>query len=818
MEVKQKEQKTSPHSYCVNVEDPMSGDNLSFLDTEKDVILIFDEKKAKAECYERDSLVQYIKYMEDRPAQSHPDDPDQVMRIWKTKGDKVVFDPQGKLIIKLPIGNRWVYNYDVLKNKDYKVYHLSPGVDQPIGSSGGVSRLHGAIYKVSEVIPDKLEDYNLDQYYNPVNIKVEQEMQAKEREKFIQEQKEVEQYQEYIRKKLDDPQINVMVQQVMQLLQADKKAEAEQLINSASPYDQILLASFLMSAAINKKNWPLFDSVSKNLFEPIIIFTTTARTGNVEALGKLCQIMKQRNIHILRDKDKLNSQKFQEHILRHLVKNNDIANVQPYLEQFIKCGANPQLILNYLVRELSTVDFDNPDQDTAEVLNDSLNLFRWLITEKKAQPNLLIVQGNLERMKYYLFNIEKSNEVLRAWNLQDSETKKVHSSIMASLEHIDEIKKKIEAKQDENIDDEMEELNNAGYELVQYINEYPDDTVSLDKETRLKLLKLSLLFGHDITFLIESLGDLGPYDLFRGSMSLHYVPILLKHGAKIGDNLKSLAEFVELLPNDTLIELMKTANDQKSAEYTVLKTVEFFRLADLENTGQFDPQIVQQVKQEKLEKGKALLTAAWQKGDYRKVAGVMLPYGQLMVPILTALIDREKDQIAIQKLLEQIVSTRMDKTVIASLLPLLHDVNYSGGKLLQTASDNWPRNIYILLDSGVRIGKNTKIIESIGKMFMSSEEKDTERIVKYLRTVDDKSRLKNFSVYVVNEMIDDGGYDVSDENELDEEKKTLLDRFVYILKQIDTPQDVINDSLQKVKNGSGVNSILYKKIANLKTG
>jgi len=544
MEVKVKEVKemspeqSTPKDYCLNLEDPIFFDDFDFVNN--DVVLIFkyEEKnsrssKAQAECYNRDTLLHLVDEVDEQAKK----DRSMSMRIWKMSDGQPKNDPEGELLMKLPLHSTWVRNFQILRNTDYKVYHLTNPVEVPIGSRFGVSQLHGVIYKVytlKEGPPNEKIGRNLQEYFSSENISREKMKQSEKQLSLLTLEQDKTNYQQKLFKMLTDPEYQNYLAQIEKKLDQNDLASADKLLSQAEELEQRQLSANLMMYAIDHKRQDLFEHFIQFNFEPYYVYLYLAKINNADLLQRLCQVVKQRGLKIRGETNIFESAEFQNEVMRQLLLTVQ-GNIRSFVEAWINCGGNPNLVLNNAVKLFSEMNINLKDELSRQSITGFINMFRWLIREKGAIPNILVAQGNFGYIKYILFNIEKTNEELLEGG-----------PLMAKYDkRLDEFKALFESfKAEQDEEDQLEIRDNIINFLIDNMailsNILTDSNLPPNDMYTILAMACETTIDKIVKIVLDKVGRLDGYadtlELFR--LAADYADIyklLLDQGAKLGN-------------------------------------------------------------------------------------------------------------------------------------------------------------------------------------------------------------------------------------------------------------------------------------------
>jgi len=375
----------SPNVFCRNSDDPIFFTGLDHAND--DVVLIFPNDSYQvdsAECYNREALQKLYNNSK--------------VSIWKyepnSKGIMVARSQEGKSnvqhVFRLPASGKWTANGAILDKRD-KVYYLSPGQQHPIGSSFGVSQLHGTVETVYFLQVGDSEQAGLSDYYDRDIA----EAKIKQHKRKLIEEKEAEE-QAYYYSNYNDlmskiKNIEKQVEGAMKGKQIDLLQNALIELNKVDPIQRKMLLSTALSVGVKYRstdfiNWLL----QQGKFEWNFPLIATAQTANYTALQTICEFnqnspdMWNSSLYYMSQGLQRNDNKFQEDIVGMLLQSKK--NIKPYLEVFIKCGGNSNLVLNSTIKTYLHVQ-NNIDKIERESY---FRLIQWLVKDNHAQPNFTI--------------------------------------------------------------------------------------------------------------------------------------------------------------------------------------------------------------------------------------------------------------------------------------------------------------------------------------------------------------------------------------------------------------------------------------------
>jgi len=453
MEIKEK---SSPQSYCVNENDPIY--MTPFDHSNDDVILIFKSKDLlQAECYSRNSLRGIIKSR-------------QPVQIWEHDKDGG-YTHTGIHLMKLPLSGQWIYNYDIINNGN-KVYYLSEPKTMPIGSEFGISQLHGTEYPVYKLENGNLEDYNLSRYYSTENIAKEQEDL---RLKKLAEKKEADYREDYYKNYIKlMGNINKLKEEIKGYINENNLESFREYLNQVGKNERKFLLSTALIVAMEHAtlgdssdifiNW-LVEQDDLEFTFPLIF---TAQTADYKSLQLICKMAKDKkklfdsSLFYKSQGEKRNDDKFQEHIVNILL--NTDKNIKPYLEVFIKCGGNVNIVLNTVIKLYVENDIKINDEQRRSFLH----IIQWLIKEGGAIPNFSLsgVKNN-DTLKKVLadtsVNIDKMRVTMDRTKLNE---------MLMEANTLDEIKTLLAKGADIHTDNDFAlfwAASNGRLEIVEYL-------------------------------------------------------------------------------------------------------------------------------------------------------------------------------------------------------------------------------------------------------------------------------------------------------------------------------------------------------------
>jgi len=400
--------KSSPQKFCINNRDAITLDDLDHIGT--DVVLIFESKNSKqAECYQRSALQKLFPSAED------------AITIWKyieirnadgSTRQVANSTPDGERLLRLPFSGKWISNYLILDD-GFKIYYLGKPKLLPIGSSAGMSRLHGAEENVYKLYPGDLADYDLQDFYNAENMQAEIKMKEEKESETEKREKKLQQYysnySENVMRILNSDQTH----QLEKLLQTGDIEAVMKVLRGMKKKERRLMVTILITKLVEENRLENISTLAEFPFEWFSPLFKSAEKGNVKALKLLCQLADEQNANIL-DSEAYSlvsgfapdDSKFHSMLVNILLVSQE--NIKPYLKALLKCGANVNLILNTVV---ITLDRNIESTDT-QLLRDYLALIRWCIVDKKAIPNPNVVNKNRKVIGYILTNISKDDDEL----------------------------------------------------------------------------------------------------------------------------------------------------------------------------------------------------------------------------------------------------------------------------------------------------------------------------------------------------------------------------------------------------------------------